>query len=81
MAAEMTTVLNPKNEIKAQWRDPGDIFSLLLLVGADVVQKAIAQLAGVRCRILWYGPSMYLTRRSHSRSDGLDTLSQASQLC
>ena len=33
-------------QIHAQWIEPGDIFSLLLLVGGDVVQRAIAQQAG-----------------------------------
>ncbi|KAK6342163.1 hypothetical protein TWF730_001642 [Orbilia blumenaviensis] len=31
-----------------QWRNPGDILSLLLLIGGEVVQKAIAQLVGLR---------------------------------
>jgi len=30
----------------AQWRNPGDILSILLLLGPDIVQRAIAQLAG-----------------------------------
>ena len=34
------------SEAKSQWRNPGDILSLLLLVGGDVIQRAIAQLAG-----------------------------------
>ena len=34
------------SQLRAQWRNPGDILSLLLLVGGDVVQRAIAQLAG-----------------------------------
>ena len=32
--------------LKGQWQNPGDILSLLLLVGPDVVQKALAQLTG-----------------------------------
>ncbi|KAF3930112.1 hypothetical protein ABW19_dt0206710 [Dactylella cylindrospora] len=31
-----------------QWSNPSDILSLLLLIGGDVVQKAIAQLVGLR---------------------------------
>src|SRR6218665_925168 len=31
-----------------QWRNPGVILSLLLLIGGEVVQKAIAQLVGLR---------------------------------
>jgi hypothetical protein len=32
--------------LAAQWRNPNDILSVLLLVGPDVVKRAIAQLAG-----------------------------------
>ena len=34
------------NQIRTQWANPGDILSLLLLVGGDVIQRAIAQQAG-----------------------------------
>lgn len=30
--------------VRAQWSNPGDIFTILLIVGGDIVQKAIAQL-------------------------------------
>jgi hypothetical protein len=33
-------------EFNDQWRNPNDVFSVLLIVGADVVNHAIAQLAG-----------------------------------
>ena len=33
-------------EVASQWADPSDILSLLLLVGGDVIQRAIAQLSG-----------------------------------
>ena len=33
-----------ENTFKSQWSNPGDILSLLLLIGGDIVQKAIAQL-------------------------------------
>lgn len=32
--------------LAAQWKNPGDILSILLLLGPDVVQRAIAQLTG-----------------------------------
>lgn len=32
--------------LTAQWRNPGDILSVLLLVGPDVIRHAIAQLSG-----------------------------------
>ena len=44
-------MVSPRDEILAQWQNPGDIFSLLLLVGADVVQNAIANLVGVRFKV------------------------------
>ncbi|MCJ1233300.1 hypothetical protein MMC14_001255 [Varicellaria rhodocarpa] len=34
------------SEVASQWADPSDILSLLLLVGGDVIQRAIAQLSG-----------------------------------
>ena len=33
-------------QIHSQWTGPGDILSLLLLVGGDIIQRAIAQQAG-----------------------------------
>ena len=30
--------------LQAQWSNPSDIFTILLIVGGDIVQKAIAQL-------------------------------------
>lgn len=33
-------------ELQNQWANPGDVLSLLLLIGGDTVQKAIAQLVG-----------------------------------
>lgn len=38
-------------ELQSQWANPGDIVSLLLLVGGDIVQKAIAQLIGYKIRL------------------------------
>ena len=37
---------NADSEVRSQWRNPSDILSLLLLVGGEVIQQAIAQLAG-----------------------------------
>ncbi|KAL6408715.1 hypothetical protein AUP68_07661 [Ilyonectria robusta] len=36
---------NVQLQLKEQWANPGDIFSVLLIVGADVIQKALAQLS------------------------------------
>lgn len=37
------------DELRSQWTNPGDVLSLLLLIGGDVIQKSIAQLVG--CKI------------------------------
>lgn len=34
------------NEFRSQWTRPGDVFSVLLIVGADVIARAVVQLAG-----------------------------------
>ncbi|KAI0838238.1 hypothetical protein F5Y06DRAFT_287346 [Hypoxylon sp. FL0890] len=39
------------NELRSQWGNPGDILSLLLLIGGDIMQKAVAQLVGHRIRL------------------------------
>ena len=36
--------------LRSQWSNPGDILSLLLLIGGDIIQKAIAQLVGYTIR-------------------------------
>lgn len=36
----------PAGEFRAQWVTPADVFSVLLILGGDVVARAIAQLAG-----------------------------------
>ena len=36
------------SELKNQWTNPSDILSLLLLLGPDVIQRALAQLVGRR---------------------------------
>lgn len=38
----------PNNQLRSQWTNPSDILSLLLLVGGDVIQKALGQRAGHR---------------------------------
>lgn len=34
------------NELLAQWINPGDVFSILLLLPSDVIARALAQLTG-----------------------------------
>jgi len=33
-------------EFKYQWLRPGDVFSVLLILGGDVIARALSQLAG-----------------------------------
>jgi hypothetical protein len=37
---------HPFPDLKEQWTKSGDIFSILLILGGDVIQRAIAQLSG-----------------------------------
>ncbi|KAL9099787.1 MAG: hypothetical protein Q9163_004760 [Psora crenata] len=48
MAPQLRLVDRPsvEHEILTQWRRPSDILSLLMLLGSDIVQRAIAQQAG-----------------------------------
>ncbi|KAI1160127.1 hypothetical protein F5B18DRAFT_541723 [Nemania serpens] len=48
-------------ELRKQLTNPKDILSLLLLIGGDVVQRAIAQMFGVCIQPLSHGPKIYLT--------------------
>ena len=53
--------MGASNELSSQWRNPKDILSLLLLIGGDIIQKAIAQLFGVYVELAKDGPRIYLT--------------------
>jgi hypothetical protein len=33
-------------ELRSQWQNPSDVLSVLLIIGGDIVQKALAQLSG-----------------------------------
>ncbi|THH19317.1 hypothetical protein EW146_g1825 [Bondarzewia mesenterica] len=37
---------NQFSPVKAQWQNPSDILSILMIIGGDIVQRAVAQLAG-----------------------------------
>src|SRR5258708_2261148 len=50
-----------RDELRSQWSNPSDIMSLLMLVGGDIVQKALAQLVGVRIGFRPKVPWIYLT--------------------
>ncbi len=53
--------MDTKTQLVIQWQNPGDILSLLLLIGGDVVQRAIAQLFGIYIQPCRNGPRLYLT--------------------
>jgi hypothetical protein len=42
---------NSTEALREQWANPGDTLSILLLIGGDIVQKAIAQLVGYKVRL------------------------------
>lgn len=52
----MSSDTSPTGELLSQWQNPGDIFALLLIIGGDIIQKAIARLAGVRLMGLHVNP-------------------------
>lgn len=39
---------NTATDFQSQWRNPSDILSLLLVLGPDVIWRALAQLSGER---------------------------------
>ena len=49
--AILHSITDVDSEIRSQWSNPGDIFSLLLLIGGDIIQKALGQLVGSRLSI------------------------------
>ncbi|OTB01309.1 hypothetical protein M426DRAFT_266400 [Hypoxylon sp. CI-4A] len=57
----MDQPMDASNELSSQWHSPRDILSLLLLIGGDVVQKAIVQLFGVYIQPIGRFPRLYLT--------------------
>ncbi|KAL9039865.1 MAG: hypothetical protein Q9180_002272 [Flavoplaca navasiana] len=53
--------MDTTKEFADQWRNPSDILTLLLVIGGDVVQQAIAQLFGHYIQAHHNGPRFYLT--------------------
>lgn len=44
-----TRILSPRSQfdpVRSQWENPNDILSILMIIGGDIVQRAVAQLAG-----------------------------------
>ncbi|KAI9728109.1 MAG: hypothetical protein M1834_007825 [Cirrosporium novae-zelandiae] len=46
LARGNVTVADTSSQLRQQWVNPGDIFSVLLILGGDVIQRALAQLSG-----------------------------------
>jgi hypothetical protein len=49
------------DNFSSQWRNPHDILSLLLLIGGDIVQKAMAQMFGFYIQPFKGLPRLYIT--------------------
>ncbi|KAL9607300.1 MAG: hypothetical protein Q9167_007776 [Letrouitia subvulpina] len=56
-----STSNSTRAQLNAQFSNPNDILSLLLLIGGDTVQRAIAQLFGFYIQPFKKGPKLYLT--------------------
>ncbi|KAE9381165.1 hypothetical protein N431DRAFT_476055 [Stipitochalara longipes BDJ] len=59
--ASTTTSHDTSGELRNQWTNPGDIFSLLQLIGGDIVQKAMAQLVGKHVKLTEKGHKFGIT--------------------
>lgn len=53
--------MSAADQLLRQWQNPGDILSLLLLIGGNTVQQAIAQLFGVYVQPSKRLPRIYVT--------------------
>ncbi|KIW62680.1 hypothetical protein PV04_10833 [Phialophora macrospora] len=53
--------MGASDELSRQWRNPSDTLSLLLLIGGEIVQRAVAQLFGVHVKPAKWCPRIYLT--------------------
>lgn len=62
----------PPNEFRAQWTHPGDVFSVLLILGGDVVARALAQLAGSRWTPVAFSFGMRVCRNWPALRQGLE---------
>ena len=56
----------PSGEFTQQWTNPGDVFSVLLILGGDVVARALAQLAGSRLTPVTFSFGVYPCGRRRS---------------
>lgn len=58
----------PSKEFLRQWKTPGDVFSVLLILGGDVVLRALAQLSGsgITPVAFSFGKGLHRSRRVFS---------------
>lgn len=61
----------PSDAFSAQWRNPGDVFSVLLILGGDIVARALAQLVGSKITpvAFSFGNLSFQNAPSHSFAD------------
>lgn len=52
--------------LRSQWTHPGDVFSVLLILGPDVVRRALAQLAGGALTPVAFSFGEFRVIRSHA---------------
>lgn len=55
------------DELRTQWIQPGDVFTVLLLLSGDIVGKALAQLAGGRFTPVTFSFGIYLNFQSNKQ--------------
>lgn len=48
MLSILSRATEAEDQLRTQWQSPSDIFSLLLILGPDVIRQALAQLTGPR---------------------------------
>lgn len=65
----------PSSALSEQWKNPSDVFSVLLILGGDVVARALAQLAGSRLTpvAFSFGKSLFLLHLCGGPADNLTT--------
>ncbi len=56
------------NAFREQWKRPGDVFSVLLILGGDVVNRALAQLAGTWLTPVTFSFGIYLVSNDHDQA-------------
>ena len=71
------SVLQPSEasyEVSEQWAHPGDVFSVLLILGGDIVARALAQLSGRKIGLpsFSFGKTTTLDIHRYHRTDDME---------